>query len=106
MRYYISGAITGNGEAWEDFKRAELWLRLNGHEVVNPLAVARALPTLGYEEYMTLDFSLIGLCDCVFFLKGWEKSKGAKAEYYYAKVIGKEIHFESIQWAMKKGEEK
>lgn len=34
-------------------------------------------------------------CGVIFMLDNWENSKGATAEYYFAKAIGLEIMFET-----------
>lgn len=100
MKIYISGAITNNPNYREQFEKAEMWLKSKGHEVVNPASIDN-LP-LSYSEHLLLDFRLIEFCDCVYFIDGWQKSKGAVAEHSFATAIGKKIKFENKQWALRK----
>lgn len=103
MRIYISGAITDNANCYIQFDRAEVWLIKNDNEVVSPLKVCAALPKqFTHKEYMQVCFKLIDLCDAVFVLMGYEKSKGAIAEISYAKATGKRIRYQSKQWALRK----
>lgn len=99
MRTYISGAVTDNKDCEKQFDRAENWLGFTGNEAVNPLKVCAALPVqFTHEEYMQVCFKLIDLCECVYMLKGWQNSAGAKSELAYAKATGKKIKFEDKQW--------
>lgn len=105
MRIYISGAITDNANCYIQFDRAEVWLIKNDNEVVSPLKVCAALPKqFTHKEYMQVCFKLIDLCECVYMLKGWQNSAGAKAELAYAKAIGKKIKFEDKQWKFRQDE--
>lgn len=102
MRIYISGKVTGKQGFEKDFAEAEAWLKLNGHEVVSPAKVCAALPaTLAHEDYMQVCFRLIDISECIYVLKGWQSSKGAKAELSYAKALGKKVKFEDKQWSLK-----
>lgn len=97
MRYYVGGVDECACE------RAREWLEGCGHEVVCGAQVVKALPSsLGFGEAMGVRFELVGLCEAVFMVDGWKESQVARAEYHYAKGLGKEIHFESKQWAMRK----
>ena len=37
-----------------------------------------------HEEYMRICYAMIDVCDCVYFLENWTKSKGAQMEHDYA----------------------
>ena len=52
------------------------------------------MPNADYEDYMKADLLLLGMCDAIYMLKGWEKSCGANREYGYALAKGMEIMFE------------
>ena len=93
-KIYISGAITGHNNFYEKFKHAELWLKENGYDTINPAKISIDLPNLSYEDYMKIDYTLINIADCVFMLDGWQKSKGACAELSYAKSLGKKILYQ------------
>ena len=95
MKVYISGPITGTTDYMERFKRAERRIRAAGHEVVNPAAVNSALPaSTTYEEYMTMSITMLDMCNAVYVLEGWEKSKGSNMEITHALHTGKMIEFE------------
>ena len=94
MRIYISGPITNALDYKEKFARAEQNLKAKypDAEIINPTALDK-LP-LTYDEYMELDLRLLGMCEGIYMLKGWEDSKGANREYGYALAKGKTFYFE------------
>ena len=94
MRIYISGPITNVLDYKEKFERAEQNLKAKypDAEIINPTVLDK-LP-LTYDEYMELDLRLLGMCEGIYMLKGWEDSKGANREYGYALAKGKAIYFE------------
>lgn len=94
MFVYISGAITNNENFKEEFESAVEWLNRNNHNPINPARLNDILPNLTYEQYMSIDYKLIELCEAVYMLKGWQKSKGACAELSYAKSLGKKIIYQ------------
>lgn len=104
-KVYISGAITGNENHYEQFENAELWLRLNGYSAINPVKVASNLPDLNYEDLMQVDFALISLADSIFMLDGWQKSKGACAELHYARALGKKVLYQDYYKEFRKRKE-
>lgn len=90
---YISGRITGNKNWQEDFQKAEEYLKSNGYKVIiNPLNLAEQVnkeiknPT--YIDYMKQDLEILILCDEIYMLRGWWRSKGARLERHIAKVLG------------------
>ena len=94
MRIYISGPITNVIDYKEKFARAEQNLKAKypDAKIIN-LTVLDKLP-LTYDEYMELDLRLLGMCEGIYMLKGWEDSKGANREYGYALAKGKTFYFE------------
>ena len=85
MKIYISGAITGTDDYMERFSKAEKELTEQGYSVVNPANVNAQLPEdTTYEEYMKMSFCMLTMCDGIYMLKGWRKSRGANREYCYA----------------------
>ena len=96
MLIYISGKINGNDNYRNDFAKAEYWLRLKGHNVINTAKVGDSLPELTYEQYMQIDYKLIEIVDCVCMINGWQTSKGAKAELAYAKSLNKKILYQGF----------
>ena len=91
---YISGPITGHEDYKQEFDYAADKLISDGYTVVNPARIDDVMPNAKYEEYMKADMLLLGICDCIYMLKCWEKSCGANREYGYALAKGKEIMFE------------
>lgn len=89
MRIYISGPITNVPDYLERFARAEQKLKTEypDADIINP-TVLEKLP-LEYDEYMKLDLVLIDMCDAIYMINGWKKSKGACIEFGYA--IAKEL---------------
>ena len=94
MRIYISGPITNVLDYKEKFARAEQNLKAKypDAEIINPTVLDK-LP-LTYDEYMELDLRLLGMCEGIYMMEGWEDSKGANREYGYALAKGKAIYFE------------
>lgn len=85
MKVYISGKITGTTDYIERFQAAADRLKNDGYDVVNPAEINSHLPEgTTYEQYMEESIKLLQTCDCIYMLRGWEESKGAKREYHYA----------------------
>ena len=102
MLVYISGKITENENYKKDFQKAENWLKLKGYEVLNPVKICESINTLTYSQLMAIDFKLIELCDAIFMLDGWQKSKGACAELSFAKALGKKPIYQDYFKCFKK----
>lgn len=97
MKVYISGKITGlpQGRVEKKFKDAEEWLRAEGYTPVNPTRLQ--IPDLEYEDYMKIDFAMLGICDAIYMLSDWKDSLGAIREFARAKDIGLHVMFEEDQ---------
>lgn len=97
-KIYIAGKITGTTDYLERFARAEKWLNENGYQgmVINPAKISDGLPpeTTTYKDYIHIGLSMLGTCDSIFMLKGWEESLGASLELQYATTLGYKILFE------------
>ena len=94
MRVYISGPITGlpYEEVEKAFNEAEIRLKEQGYEVVNPLN--NGLPREStWNEHMRADLKLLLGCDVIYLLKGYQDSKGAMIEYDLARIL----HFDIIE---------
>jgi len=101
MRIYISGPMTGlpyNNRA--AFDAAACHLRDMGHFVINPhdltpvfgaadeIADSFAAHYAGDKAFggslaqcvLAADLAMLRSCDCIYLLKGWENSRGAKME--------------------------
>lgn len=97
---YISGKITGTEDYEDRFKKAEMELRSRGFNVLNPVKagkwlerrLAPKIPT--WVEYMKQDIQAMMSADCIYMLKGYRESKGARLELFLAKVLKYEIIYE------------
>ena len=80
-------------------KRAAQYLRDKGYEPVTPFDVSQD-ENASYAEHMGKDINALLDCDAVFFLRGWEQSKGCQLERHAAIIYDKEMmHDASIgQW--------
>lgn len=94
MKVYISGSISKNEFAEEDFKAAEDAVKAKfDATVINPYLICSQLPKLQHEEYMKICFAMMDICDAVYFIEGWEESTGASQEMGYAIAKGKKIYY-------------
>ncbi|MFZ4835924.1 DUF4406 domain-containing protein [Rouxiella sp. Mn2063] len=92
MKIYIAGPMSG----LPDFNRPEFnvartLLKLDGHSVLSP-----AILPDGFEqrEYMDICIAMVRCVDCVYMLKGWEKSAGARAEHALAEKLNLKIIYQ------------
>lgn len=99
MRVYLSGPITGRDlrDVRIDFTKAAASQMTLGHTVINPYRLHEVLPDGSWEEYMKLCLSLIDMCDIIYLMRGWEKSKGCKKELEVAKKLKKIIMYGSVE---------
>jgi hypothetical protein len=102
MTFYIAGPMSGyplwNFPAFDSMRD---YLKASGHEVISPADLDRehgfsehrtSLEGFDIEAAIRRDIDAIFKCDAVLMLEGWEKSKGATAEYHLAKWLGKQIN--------------
>lgn len=94
-KVYISLPITGRPivEAKRLAKAAKKILTEKGYSVITPFDVCQETDA-PYSYYMGKDIMSLLECDCVYFLHGWEKSKGCLLEYAAAKIYEKKMMFE------------
>ena len=94
MKIYISGGITGVENFMEKFSKTEELLKEKGYEVINPARINAELPkSTTYEEYMRMSFLLLDMADAIYMMNGWEKSKGARMEFWKSYQTEKRIIF-------------
>lgn len=92
MKYYIAGKITNNPNYRQQFAEAEKQLLQEGHHVMNPAALPYGFD---YEDYMTVCFAMIDVCEALYMLDGWTDSPGANREHERARATGKRIDYQS-----------
>ena len=97
---YISGKITGTDDYEDRFLKAEQYLISKGFDVLNPVKVGKwierhlapKIPT--WVEYMKQDIKAMMSANCIYMLKGYRESKGARIELFLAKILQYEIIYE------------
>lgn len=85
---YLSGPITGVPNYWKAFEKAEANLRSLGYIVLSPAKLPQGMTN---EQYAKIDTAMIDAADAVYFLPGWENSRGATIERAYCEYIGKAV---------------
>ena len=91
MKIYIAGQMTGRKNYEKYFKKAERELIKKGEQVFNPCNLLPIMQGFDYSDFMQVDLKIIELCDAVYFLRGFTKSKGAMQEYKHARKHHKVI---------------
>lgn len=95
MKVYISGPISGTNDYMQRFENAEIKLLLDGYTVINPALVNSNLPTdTTHAEYMQMSFCMLDMCNAIYMLNGWQKSKGAVMEHNRAERKHLKIFYE------------
>jgi hypothetical protein len=96
MRIYISGPITNTEGYMARFQAAEKKLSGMGFTVINPAKVNAELPEgLTHSDYMNVSVAMLGLCDTIYMMEGWQESKGCNIEFECAFENGIAIVFEN-----------
>ena len=92
MRYYISGAITGQHNYRKFFKDHIKSLKYYGleGEIFDPTSV-KWPKSAAWEDCMKYDIQKLMDCDCLILLPNWEGSKGVEVELYLCKKLGIEV---------------
>uniref|UniRef100_UPI003A94B0BD DUF4406 domain-containing protein n=1 Tax=Salmonella enterica TaxID=28901 RepID=UPI003A94B0BD len=86
MIVYIAGPMTG----LPDFNRAAFhsasdFLIKSDQTVLNPASLPDGLAE---RDYMAIGLSMLNAADCIYLLRGWEKSAGARTELALAEKLG------------------
>jgi hypothetical protein len=95
---YISGKITGlpEHEYKANFEAAEMHLRAQGRETINPVTLCAELPTDStWDDYMALCLRALLKCKRIYMLRNWGDSRGARVERAVAIELGLEIIYQS-----------
>ena len=98
---YIAGPMTGLPE-WnrEAFNIAERELSILGKTVLSPdkMRPAHAPARITHSQYLEICLAMIRAVECVYFLAGWQNSKGAKIEHEWAVSLGKKIIYQDDKY--------
>ena len=86
MKIYIAGPISGTTDYEERFEEAERSIQRKGHEAVNPVHIRSVIETVGtnairYDKLMNICKALVGACDAIYMMTGWQRSNGARQEH-------------------------
>lgn len=88
MKVYLAGPITGMpNHNQKSFSVAASFIRLQGHEVVNPIEMDGGNFSKPYSEYMRRDIEKLMQCEGIALLPNWERSRGAMIEFQIARVL-------------------
>lgn len=100
-RIYLSGPITSDPDHRAHFAQAAQVVIEQGNDPINPIDIGPGCKDFSCLEhdppagegkhtwscYMKADVAAMVLCDGVVLLKGWEKSPGAQAEQFIARML-------------------
>ena len=88
---FISGAITGVENYKENFIAAEDQVKELGYIPVNPARMTESLVANNVEftndQWLEITSAVLKQCDAIYMLSDWHDSKGAKQEYFFAKLL-------------------
>ncbi len=90
---YICGPITGTTDYEEKFNAAVLEVTRLGMQPVNPVILPHNHDK-SWQSYMRECVAAMMNCDCIYILKGWNRSKGANIEREIAKLFCYEIYYQ------------
>lgn len=98
-KVYISGAIAHHdlAERKATFAAAARRLSEEGYFPVNPFDNGLG-DDADRREHMRVDIGMLVECDCIYMLKGWRESKGAKLEHDVATTCGLSVKYEKDSW--------
>lgn len=99
MRIYISGPISGTADYKERFRQAKTEIAemvktsMFDWTIINPVEFCEQIDGT-WADYMDVCLAALRLCDAIYILRGWEKSKGATIEKLYAEEAGFKIFYQ------------
>lgn len=98
---YVAGPYSAPTESgvFDNIMRArakaqELWLK--GYAVICPHTNTAFMP-LDHSQVMPGDLEMLGRCDAIYMLKGWQQSKGAVRELKHALANRLTVYREGIK---------
>lgn len=105
VKIFISGKVSGMGYNWAClyFQRAETYLHNSlGVEIVNPTKLCNS--NWRWLHCMVVCLWNLYKCDAIAMIPNWKYSCGAKIEFHFARLLGKDVIFlgeEIIEWRWK-----
>ena len=104
LKIYIAGPMRGYvNNNHEEFDKAEKVLsNKKVWEPINPARVDREegvdptndMTKLELKQALKRDVDLVFQCECMFMLRGWERSEGARMEHALATALGMGIQYQ------------
>lgn len=89
MRIYIAGPMTGLPDFnYPAFHAAAAAIAAQGDEALNPAENFGGDQSRPYADYIRRDLQMLLDADAVYFLPGWERSRGARMEWHVAEALG------------------
>ena len=90
-KIYIAGKVSGliYDIAYQNFLNAETDLKSQG-ATINPMRICKAHWSW-LRCMIVCVWNLTLMCDRIYILNNWHKSKGARTEVWFAILFGKEI---------------
>lgn len=93
LKVYISGPISSDPDFDYRFDDISRKLAKRGYITVNPsklnnMYLSNNDEDLNWTFWMKKAIPLLCECEAIYMMKGWQKSKGCKTEYYLAKQLG------------------
>ncbi len=99
-KIYISGAMRyiDEEESRSLFAEAKARLEELGYEAINPwdLEPDKEKKCKDWGDFLLYDLNILKTCDCIFMLRNWRDSDGARTEHDYAKGCGIVIIYQDI----------
>lgn len=95
MKVYISGAITNNPEAkqqFDDAKQTLLDLKKD-YQPISPMDLPHK-HDLTWQSFMREDIKALMDCDGIYLIEGWQRSIGARIEKDLAESLNMKIIYE------------
>lgn len=92
---YVSGPMEGDPAYFEKFTKAEEHCSNLFDEVFTPIKTQTIMPNETYAKYLLVDMQLLTSATDIYMLRGWEASRGARAEHAFAFAIGLNIHYQN-----------
>lgn len=93
QKLFISGRVSGlkPDTVRKNFSKVERKYRDIGYDVVNPTKICSR--DWCWLRCMVVCLYALYKCDIVYMIPNWKKSRGARIEHLFARILGKGIHY-------------